>query len=294
MEIFNECYQLLDDLKSDMDTIRLVSMHDFKENLFNAILVSAFCKSYDYCFNLKDMNEDSSFMFIPFLRGICEDIICLKYLKKSIKDLKERNHIIGCYSSYLQVSSLKAQQYFFNDIKAEQASLELEDPDTVVLAYENELKKFWGNQGQNPHKLLPSTQHMAIDAQLSNLYNFLYHATSKFVHFSPNILMRLGWYNKNSPEEIINFNFNNFSKYYQQFNTFYGIYLFVIFSKTFKKDIKLGKSFLKIVSDLDSRLKDLDFYPEAVTYEEMNIERPNSIIELLIRSHNRIKMKKNN
>ena len=242
---------------------------------------SAFTKSYDYCGTAARTAQRDSFVLQPFLRGICEDLITLKYIKKHLKVESERNKIVQLFSWYLQYSSAKAQQEFFAKVKSPQLSLSLVDPDALISQFETELKGFWHAKGFNPNKIFPSVENMAIDAGLKDLYEFLYHATSKTVHFSPNILMRLGWFK--SKEEPIIFSYRNFYKYYYQFNNYYALYLFVIFSTTFKNELQLSRGFMKEAKGIEKMLEDMNFYPELVTYEEMNMKRPSGFIAYLMK-----------
>lgn len=116
---------------------------------------------------------------------------------------------------------------------------------------------------------------MAIDSKLKSLYDYLYHATSKTVHFSPNILLRTGWYK--SLNDPIVFSVKNFNNYYDTFNSFYGSYLFVQFCTSFKKALKLDVKFLSIVKSIKITLDDFNYFPELVTFEELNLKRPNNL-----------------
>uniref|UniRef100_UPI0032DEE32E DUF5677 domain-containing protein n=1 Tax=Mucilaginibacter sp. Bleaf8 TaxID=2834430 RepID=UPI0032DEE32E len=139
---------------------------------------------------------------------------------------------------------------------------------------EAELKDLMKNNGLNKDRLFPSVEHMAIDAQLKHLYDFLYHATSRMVHFSPNILLRMGWYKKAGPTV---FSTQNFYKYYDQFNKFYSTYLLLEFCNSFKKQMGFENDILKEFKEIKKLLLNDAFYPELVTFEELNIKRPSDL-----------------
>jgi len=81
------------------------------------------------------------------------------------------------------------------------------------------------------HREWPSVREMAEPGGLLPLYDFLYAATSSFVHFSPNNLIRMG--KVIGGGERMAFSTMNFSDYYSAFNRFYGLFLFITFATTF-------------------------------------------------------------
>lgn len=129
------------------------------------------------------------------------------------------------------------------------------------------------SEGYNKDRIFPSVESMTINGGLKPLYNFLYHATSRTVHFSPNVLLRTGWFKEGEP---IEFSTKNFRNYYSIFNLYYGTYLFTQFAKIFKKELGLDKTVVKKISGLEDLLKSVDRVPEIVTFEEMNIRRPDA------------------
>jgi len=88
--------------------------------------------------------------------------------------------------------------------------------------------------------------------------------------------MRSGWSKKETPYHH-HFDVQNFHKYYNIFNHFYGSYLFVLFSKAFKKELNLGKDALEIVKEIESNIFDTARWPELVTFEEMNVPQAEAI-----------------
>lgn len=107
------------------------------------------------------------------------------------------------------------------------------------------------------------------------------------VHFSPNILMRMGWYdisgNKNSETIFSSFNFKD---YYEQFNKFYATFLFLEFTKAFKSELKLTRDFNEIVKQIKKRITEKSFCPELITFEELNQKRPGDFIRRFIKLMN--------
>lgn len=165
---------------------------------------------------------------------------------------------------------MKIKKKFFSKNHSQQIIYTVNDPSKIKESNLEALKNEWSKIGLNKEKIFPSTSHMATDGALFELYEYIYAATSEMVHFSPHNLMRSGWSKKKTPYHH-HFNPKIFSKYYNVFNRFYGSYLFVKFIKLFKKELKLSKAVLKIVTDLESDLYLNSRWPELVTFEEMNV-----------------------
>jgi hypothetical protein len=123
------------------------------------------------------------------------------------------------------------------------------------------------------------------------LYEYMYRATSSWVHFSPNILLRLGWTNGPTEralysETIYSFTTKHFSGYYEAFNRHYSVYLLGLLIEKFITSFRAHdrQKVLALRREL-SRQQDLDLrWPEVVTPEEMNLKPPSQIILLLARS----------
>lgn len=251
-----------------------ITLAVFKEEQFQAVLIAALVKSFEFNFDLnRAKNVTNAFYNLSFLCGICEDLIALKFIGKLSSN--DRNELIIAYNQYLLLSSVKSQTDFFRSVKPfqpivhyGQAAMKLEDIEKVLM-------EFWSKRGHRKDKIFPGVEHMAVDSKLKLLYDYLYHATSKTVHFSPNILLRLGWYK--SKDDPIVFSVKNFGHYYDIFNCYYGSYLFVEFCSAFKTHLNLNKDFLGIVKSIKATLADFDYFPELVTFEELNIKRPNNL-----------------
>src|SRR5207244_11858891 len=118
---------------------------------------------------------------------------------------------------------------------------------------------------------------MAEFTGLLPLYNFLYAATSQFVHYSPSNLLRMGRKSGGGGAgsaggaDGMAFSTAHFAEYYNSFNRFYGLFLFITFCTPFAarlgcaKDIKPGVE--KLMRVIDEELR----WPELVTMEEMDL-----------------------
>jgi len=108
---------------------------------------------------------------------------------------------------------------------------------------------------------------MSKQTGLLELYNYLYHATSTFVHFSPNNLLRMGW--GNLPD--VQYSISNFKLYYKDFSLFYGLLLLAKICEWQHTNGYLPDFDTKNISIMNSILERAKRWPEIVTFEEMNI-----------------------
>lgn len=277
MDFKNEFIALFEKLK-DYNSHPTENLNE----VFLCTLKAAFAKCIEYnLFIQTDNTAENSFFLAPFLRGLCEDLIVLKYLKKYFSS--DRDQLLITYMQYLLKTSIDAQTAYFNIVVPDQISVKKEQIELEVSALEGKLKEIMQKNGLNKDRIFPSVEHMAIDGKLKQLYDFFYHATSRMVHFSPNILLRMGWYDNDKDGKCGKtvFSTSNFHRYYEQFNKFYASLLFVEFTATFKSELNLDKSFMTIVKKLKQTFSEDSFYPELVTFEELNIKRPSDFFRIL-------------
>lgn len=240
----------------------------FDGNQFQLHLIAALSKSYEFNrFVNKKANKKSSFFASPTLRGVCEDFIVLKFLKKH-KTL-DSNKILNNYMQIQLHDIVSKQSKFFRKNHPQQIVL-TEERLEGIEQFSNNLKDEWTKIGMKREKIFPSISHMATDAGLVELYEFLYSATSDMVHFSPHVLMRSGW-SKTEDKFLHHFSTENFFKYYDLFNKFYGSYLFCLFAKEFKKELEIDNKVIGIIDNIKEIIHSESRWPELVTFEEMNI-----------------------
>ncbi|MEV4887293.1 hypothetical protein MRBLMN1_005874 [Chitinophaga ginsengisegetis] len=95
---------------------------DLQTEQYKAVLIAAFAKCFEFNLDIsKQRNLDNSFYLMSFLRGICEDLITLKFIKSLT--LGKRNHIMSIYSLYLSQTSIEAQEAYFDSQKIDQPLL---------------------------------------------------------------------------------------------------------------------------------------------------------------------------
>jgi len=129
------------------------------------------------------------------------------------------------------------------------------------------------------HREWPTVREMAEPTGLLPLYDFLYAATSSFVHYSPNNLIRMGKVIEGA--DRMYFSTAHFSDYYAAFNRFYGLFLFITFCTTFGATLgsqdELRPPVEKLMKLLDNELR----WPELVTMEEMNVPEVSQLLRMM-------------
>ena len=266
-----------------------VPTNELYKDTYKTVLTAVLAKTVEFnLFLYRNRSPKNSFFYSPFLRGICEDLITMKFIKKHFQ--QDVDMVLLQYMKLLIYKSIQAQMSFIGKKSPLQGSIGFKEIEGELPKVEAELKQLMAKSGLNKERLFPSVEHMAIDAKLLDLYNFLYHATSRMFHFSPNVLLRTGWYvDKDKPTV---FSSANFYKYYESFNKFYGAYLLVEFCKTFRKDFGFSEEFMTHIFEIAQNFNELAFFPELITWEEMNLKRPFDLIRHMLGDYKAYEKKK--
>ena len=122
----------------------------------------------------------------------------------------------------------------------------------------------------------PSVYEMAEKSGLKELYDFLYRATSRVVHFNPYMLNRLAWGSVDSCANLTDdtefvISDKNFKFYHEVFNRFWGAYLFLEFTDFFNDALNLSKKVDENLDGIRKIFNDNRRWPELMTFEEVNI-----------------------
>tara|TARA_R110000850_G_scaffold68107_1_gene152232 strand:+ start:747 stop:1670 length:924 start_codon:yes stop_codon:yes gene_type:complete len=235
-------------------------------SIVNAALAK--CLDVNVLANKKSVYKENAYILVANLRGICEDLIVLKYLEKLPE--KQRDQ----YLSLLQINNLRhgilTQSRFFKANNPFQpiAGGNVSQAQEQLKASNEDLKDFWLTV--NGTKRGPTVRDMAVEAGLPTTYEYIYFLSSNFVHFNPHTLLRTGWGPLEGPFE---FSVHNMNGYYADLVSFYGALILVGFhsvfgDRCFTDDAK---------SDIDDIIEIIDQvprWPELVTYEELNQKPP--------------------
>jgi hypothetical protein len=222
----------------------------------------------------------NAFAVTSALRGVCEDVIVLKFLGTFTK--RDRDEAVGVLMMKSVLEFMQQQTAFFNKYRPSQPILEAKDVSPEIQGLKLRLRGFRKSYKWKKHREWPSMREMAAATDLLPLYDFLYAGTSSFVHFSPSNLIRMG--KVTSGGEKMVFSTTNFSDYYSAFNRFYGLFLFITFATTFAGMLgcrgELQVPVEKLMRQLDEELR----WPELVTMEEMNVPEVSQMLRMMAHS----------
>jgi hypothetical protein len=222
---------------------------------------------------------DNAFAVTSALRGVCEDIIVLRWLGTFTK--RDRDEAVGLLMMKNVLEFMQQQTAFFTKYRPSQPILEAKDVTAEIQGLKQRLRSFRKNYQWKKHREWPSIREMAEASDLLPLYDFVYAGTTSFVHFSPNNLIRMG---KIVGGEKMVFSTSNFSEYYNDFNRFYGLFLFITFVTSFAALLgcrdEIQPMIEKLMRHIDEELR----WPELVTMEEMNVASVSQMLRMMAHS----------
>lgn len=250
------------------------------DGLFACTLKAGLAKNYELNrIIFDDENPTNPFALTATLRGLCEDIIGLKYI--STFDLADRNEVIGLLMTESTLDFMEKQKTFFALFRPQQLIIGQDNAVEEAKKKRQLLANFKQKYGWKSRKDWPTIREMAETTGLLTFYDYLYAGTSSFVHFSPRNLLRIGW---GVTQHTFRFSTSNFAQYYEAFNQFYGVFLFITFCTSFcsllgcKEEFELPITKLIEIVDAEPR------WPELVTWEEMNMVGRKSPRQMLLYS----------
>lgn len=261
----------------------------FQESIYFLILKSALVKSFEFSlFVWQPDRYKDSFFYTATLRGICEDIITLKFINNLEED--DRNCLIKNIFYLDILEKCESQVNFFSKERPFQKIYRRENIENLdkeaIRERAREIVKRYNGKLNNKYATLPTVYSMAQNCNLDLLYDYIYSATSRLVHFNPSILMRMNWGSEENVEYDNQISTENFAEYYLAFNRFYANYLFLLHCNIFKDELPFKEDFYKLLEELRVLLDNELRWPEIITFEEMNIEPPSPFIySLLQRFH---------
>jgi Family of unknown function (DUF5677) len=244
-------------------------------NRMHSLCVKAsVCKCFE--FNLAVPNfakSKSAFFAISSLRGICEDLIVLRYIGKLPP--KDRETLIVALSSQELATRSKYQDVFFTTIRPQQPVLRLTDPDKLIASSEAAARAVWNRHGwpNLQKRAMPSIRQIAEKQglhQLTILYDYLYRLTSAGVHFNVQALLRSGW----GTQKQFVFSAKNFQDYFTRYCSIYGAFMFCVYFEFFGTVLRPTSKERAIVSKIREGVLYTARWPEMVTFEEMNQKPP--------------------
>ena len=244
------------------------------DSLIPIIQKAAFVKNVEFNLQICE-NSTNPYFLMPFLRGLAEDLIILMYLDKVVEP-DDQDTFILYYQLKDLTKSVDSQEEFFNKERIVQQVI---IPEMIPEAYQNfeTLKKDFKTLAKKfnwRRKKYPCVDEMAQAVQMKDFYKYIYHSTSRTVHFNPHLLLSLCWGKKSELSKEISYEISTkiLAKYYREFCRWYGWSIFTKLYSYFRDDFSSSPQTL-----IDSCLDEikLEFkgsrWPELVTFEEMNI-----------------------
>ncbi|WP_276484097.1 DUF5677 domain-containing protein [Paraflavitalea pollutisoli] len=274
-----EIENIFKSFESEIDILRQCPPSKHTDIPSRAIVISAYAKAYDFVRYMCQMTDlKPSFFQLPMLRGICEDLIAISYLITQSK--AKQNYLIVTKRHEELKLSTKAQAGFFSKYnKGQIVAPPLNHGDIQIIL--DEYRRA-GHDFENAK--LPKVYTMAKRVGLKDLYSFIYHSTSKAVHFDIFTLLSMGWGKLDKKERTIEANYSHEHdyKHYYSFGVFYSTYLFIYETIKFEPFLDLPPKIKKQLSTLEEVYKQID-WPELVTFSQLNIKPPNTLTKAIFR-----------
>ena len=242
--------------------------------LFSLCVRASLSKCYE--FNLyawDECNSQGLFFALPTLRGICEELIVLNYVKDFPKH--ERDQLFSKLMDHEVHTRITTQEAFFSAARPLQPVLRAQLSPSAVQNLEGEVRSIWRAHGWPNMNwgVIPPIRQLAEKHGgdvLARLYDYLYRLTSGTVHFGVGALLRTGWGDK--PK--CTFSVRHFTDYYVAFGQVYGAFMFCVYFELFARILRPGKSVQRRIAAVRNCILSRVRWPEMVTFEEMNLPVP--------------------
>lgn len=234
-------------------------------------------ESMETIVNLVERGEGHS--CVPLLRPACEELLWIKFLRKINK--KDRELIVQAKAVLESGDSIDAQhRYLGNDGMSKLGfnSKYLAEAREKTEHAKQSIKKLGERLGWKSKGLFPTTAYIARAVGEKELYDLIFHATSRTVHFSVSELFRRGWSKHDSDDLAITSKAMN--QYWSRFALFWGTRVLALTSAEIFEELSeddwprgLDQRAVDAVSELLAKIVGSGYVP-IITAEEMNLRRP--------------------
>lgn len=256
-----------------------------RDGFYRAMLRAAFVRAYQFAAYCNGMQaggaKEGAFFTTSALRGICEDLIVLRFVRRLPRAL--RDEVIAIEMSLAVEKAVAEQRRFFQKKRPYQQVVGPRRNPAHIEQLKDRLVEIATTSGLwNPgtRKKLPPVEQMASKVGMKEEYDYVYRIASDVVHFNPRVALRNGWGDEPNRGR---FDTTNFSGYYLGFSQIYSVLLFVMLARKFAVDLRLSKDFRSALSQMDNSLANELRWPEAVTFEELNLKPPSPALAILAR-----------
>ena len=169
----------------------------------------------------------------PLLRPACEEFIWLKYLLGL--DQHRADELLFLLARFELMRSIKTQSDYYGIPAMIQAGWPkvLIKPNIGELGKVTEQLLRFGDalrwpKNRDQKSPLPSIAYLASKTGEKRTYEFIYHATSRSVHFSTSELLRRCWSTADvAPPVPVSIGSNTFEPYWSRFAVYWGYYLYI-------------------------------------------------------------------
>lgn len=285
-EFVIETERIYRSFQNEMNVIRQCDLSKKTDIKLREIAIAAYVKAYDFVLYICRLNDfKDSFFQLPMLRGICEDLIAITYLINQKE--AHKNYLIASKNFDELKRATKAQEAFFNKYNPGQIIPPILNDGQKDLVLKQYIEA--GNFLEEAN--FPNVYQMANLSNLGDLYSFIYHATSKVVHFDIFTLMSTGWGNIDKKRGTIepNFSYQHDYHHYYKFALFYASYLFIQQTENFGKYLVLPAEITENLKQLVNGYSQID-WPELVTFRQMNVVPPSNLMRTIFRNLNSEKL----
>lgn len=255
---------------------------------FEVLLRAATAKALEFNVRVQETGYTDGVFYEPFLRGLLEEVIYLHFLQPLGTD--DRLELLDSLQMHDFFRTVGKQKTFFQTRRPQQPVYRVEfdgwDGDAELTRAKLRLEAIWSKLGWP--KRPPSVRDLAVKAKLSDVYDYLYAATSRVVHFTPQSLLRLGWatipasHDATSDSSVpFTFSSRHFAKYHSEFTRFYGAFIFLLLYELLEPHVPQSEELAETLSSIRHGFEKLDRWPELITFEEMNmsVERGRHLFE---------------
>jgi hypothetical protein len=252
-----------------------IAKGSLKRNTWYSLCVKAsLAKCYEFNVAIPRLSAaEGAFFAMSALRGICEDLIVLRFIGRLPS--ADREELLRALQGLEMGKRIKQQDAFFRSFRPQQPVIRLKDPDSPIASCTAAAQAVWRQHGwpNFKGKDMPPVREIAErqgSHHLAILYDYLYRLTSGGVHFSVQSLLRSGW------GEIPNivFSTKHFRGYFEAYCSVYGSFLFCIYFEFFGRLLRPGKHQREIVQAIREGIFMAERWPEMLTFEEMNQKPP--------------------
>jgi Family of unknown function (DUF5677) len=246
-----------------------------RHGLYSLCIRASISKCFEFNLAVTHLSKlKISFFALASLRGICEDLIVLRFIGRMPTD--DRQAVLAALMSHEIATRTKLQDAFFSAIRPQQPVLRLQDADAQIARAEAAARDVWKRNGwPNFNKgPMPPVRQIAEKQglhQLSVLYDYFYRLTSAGVHFNVQSLLRSGW---GDLEKAVVFSPTNFHEYFKRFCALYGAFMYCLYFEFFRDVLRPETHVREIVGKIRENVLMAPRWPEMITYEEMNLRPP--------------------